>query len=108
MTDKFRIFRRASKICYIEDRETGYQQSLCTRDPEQASTGKGDRNWAYYYTGTQATVPKMTVPIVGMEMGGWKVGPNIGHGLRGHTVDWTWRDDKKAMKMAEEVFKQLQ
>jgi hypothetical protein len=36
MTDKFRIFRRASGVWYIEDRETGNQQSLSTRDTSEA------------------------------------------------------------------------
>ena len=36
MTDKFRIFRRASGAWYIEDKETGYQQSLFTRDGTEA------------------------------------------------------------------------
>ncbi|MGD0351087.1 MAG: hypothetical protein ABSB84_12360 [Verrucomicrobiota bacterium] len=36
MTDKFRIFRRASGVWYIEDRETRFQQSLRTRDETEA------------------------------------------------------------------------
>lgn len=36
MTDKFRIFRRASGVWYIEDKETRHQQSLCTRDATEA------------------------------------------------------------------------
>lgn len=36
MTDKFRIFRRASGVWYIEDKETRHQKSLCTRDGTEA------------------------------------------------------------------------
>lgn len=36
MTDKFRIFRRASGVWYIEDKETNHQQSLLTRDTTEA------------------------------------------------------------------------
>src|SRR6476620_10012 len=36
MTDKFRIFRRASGVWYIEDRESRHQQSLQTRDATEA------------------------------------------------------------------------
>jgi SpoVK/Ycf46/Vps4 family AAA+-type ATPase len=36
MTDKFRIFRRSSKVWYLEDKETGHQESLRTRDATEA------------------------------------------------------------------------
>src|SRR6478736_2323474 len=36
MTDKFRIFRRASGVWYLEDRESRHQQSLQTRDATEA------------------------------------------------------------------------
>jgi hypothetical protein len=36
MTDKFRLFRRASGVWYIEDRETKEQGSLRTRDAIEA------------------------------------------------------------------------
>lgn len=36
MTDKFRIFRRASGVWYIEDTQTHEQHSLRTRDPKEA------------------------------------------------------------------------
>lgn len=36
MTEKFRMFRRASGVWYIEDAETRHQQSLGTRDSTEA------------------------------------------------------------------------
>jgi hypothetical protein len=50
------------------------------------STGKGDRNWDYY---------------------GGKDGGNIGHAKEGHLPDHTWRDKEKAMKMAENTYKEM-
>lgn len=36
MTDKFRIFRRASGVWYIEDRTSKHQESLRTRNESEA------------------------------------------------------------------------
>lgn len=47
MTDKFRIFRRASGVWYIEDKENGHQQSLCTRDGTEAKRLMLAKNEAY-------------------------------------------------------------
>ena len=47
MTDKFRIFRRASGVWYIEDKKTRHQQSLCTRDGTEAKRLLLARNEAH-------------------------------------------------------------
>jgi integrase len=46
MTDKYRLFRRASRKWYIEDRETGVQQSLRTTDENEATRLFNARNEA--------------------------------------------------------------
>jgi hypothetical protein len=47
MTDKFRIFRRASGVWYLEDKETNHQESLRTRNETEASRLLLARNEAH-------------------------------------------------------------
>lgn len=47
MTDKFRLFRRASGLWYIEDRQAKAQQSLRTRDQAEANRLLHARNEAH-------------------------------------------------------------
>lgn len=47
MTDKFRIFRRASGVWYLEDKETNHQESLRTRNETEASRLLFARNEAH-------------------------------------------------------------
>jgi hypothetical protein len=47
MTDKFRIFCRASGVWYIEDKQSKYQTSLRTRDESEANRLLQARNEAH-------------------------------------------------------------
>jgi len=59
-------------------------------------TGVGDRNWEYHGN----------IKVIGFTV--WDNGGRTGHGHLGHEPDHTWRDGDKAMKMAEEVYSQIQ
>lgn len=47
MTEKFRIFRRASGVWYLEDRQTHFQESLCTRVKIEATRVLQAKNEAH-------------------------------------------------------------
>jgi hypothetical protein len=86
-------------------------------DTYSHSTGTGDRNWEYYNgpIAAKGKIPEVKIPEIpailpgGATVGGqaYDLGYDIGHGALGHTPDWTWRDPKKAMKMAEMLFNEL-
>ena len=46
MNEKFRLFRRASGVWYIEDKESREQESLRTRDAKEAKRLFGAKNEA--------------------------------------------------------------
>jgi len=47
MTEKFRIFCRASGVWYLEDKETRHQESLRTRDGDEAKRFLQAKNEAH-------------------------------------------------------------